>query len=97
MNRVELMQKLHDRTGIESDRCIRIIDALFGSPDEPGMIEDELALPDGRVTIPGFGSFYRVAVGARSGVAPDGTPWTLGAHHRPAFRPAAALKARVGV
>jgi len=97
MNRVELMQKLHEKTGIESDRCIRVIDALFGDGDEDcGMIADALWDSDEPVIIPKFGTFHKIPVGERSGVSPNGSRWTQPAHNRPAFRPSANLKARVG-
>lgn len=96
MNRVELMRKMHEKTGIESHNCIKVIDALFGDGDEEtGIIADALWDSEEPVTIPKFGTFHKVRVPARDGKAPNGTPWHADAHWRPAFRPSRDLKERV--
>lgn len=91
MTKMELAQRLHEKTGIEKHDTIAIVSALF---DDNGIIADALQ-SDGEVRISGFGVFGKMRVKARAGTTPAGLPYTGSDHFRPTFRAAQGLKDRV--
>ncbi len=96
MNKGEMVAQLSARTGLNKVRCAEIVDAMFGTEEQAGIIPS--ALGEGRkVVITGFGTFGTKVRAARNGTNPSSREKiVIPARNTAYFRPGKALKARLG-
>ncbi|MDQ7007846.1 MAG: HU family DNA-binding protein [Acidobacteriota bacterium] len=95
MTRGEMIAELARRGGVTRLMARTVFDLLFGVGDDDGLMLEGLQ-KDGRVVVPGFGTFYLRRRGARVMIDPrTGRRRTLDAADVPAFRPAPRLRSRL--
>ncbi len=89
MNKSELISAVADKSGLNKAQSAKSIDAIIGT------ITNELS-SDGRVVIPGFGSFVVRNRAARTGRNPQtGATIQIAASSVPAFKAGKNLKGAV--
>lgn len=95
MNKGDMVAQLAARTGLNKVRCVEIVDVLFGTEDDAGIIP--AALGDGdKVVVTGFGTFGTRVRPSRSGTHPTSREkLVLPEKTICYFRPGKALKARL--
>ncbi|MBI3928261.1 MAG: HU family DNA-binding protein [Armatimonadetes bacterium] len=93
MTKTELVRQLAQRTDLAQSKASEVVDALFGATE--GIIAQTLR-KDGKVVIPGFGSFFRRVRKARTARNPaTGAPVNVSEKNYPVFKPGKTLKDHV--
>jgi len=87
MTKAQLIERMAKDAGISKAEAGKALDSLFDS------IVEAIKEEDGRITLPGFGTFSKVYRKARQGMNPStGEKITIEAHHAIRFQPGKALK-----
>lgn len=87
MTKAELIQQLAEDSGTTKKEAGQALDSLIEA------IKADLKKKDGKITLPGFGSFSKTKRKARKGINPQtGEQITIKAHNAVKFKPAKALK-----
>ena len=87
MTKTQLIEQMAKDAGISKTEAGKALDSLIDGIGEA--IKEE----DGKITLPGFGTFSKVYRKARQGVNPaTGEKMTIDARHVVKFRPGKALK-----
>ena len=95
MNKKTLAAALAQETGLTQVKAMEVINALFDSRPGRGIIPRVLE-EGGKVTIPGFGTFYTKQRASRVGTNPSTKDKIqIPARTFPFFRPGKNLKARI--
>ena len=93
MTKTELVRELAQRTDLSQSKASQVVDALFDAED--GIIATVI-LNDGKVVVPGFGSFFRRVRKARTARNPaTGASVEVAAKNYPVFKPGKTLKEHV--
>jgi DNA-binding protein HU-beta len=96
LNKSQLVAQLATRTGLTKARCAEVVDAMFGTEDQGGIIPSAL-LSGQKVVITGFGTFGIRVRAERTGTNPaSGARIRIPSKNRAYFRVGKALKARLG-
>ena len=95
VNKTEMAEKLAKKTELSKAKAAEVVDAIFSSDSNKGIIAVELDA-DREVRISGFGTFYTSRSKARVGRNPaTGAAIQIAAKKHAKFRPAKGLKDRV--
>lgn len=95
MNKKELAVELAKQVDITQVKAMDVLNALFDSRADSGIIATELE-KGGKVTIPGFGTFYTKQRAARVGTNPSTQQrMEIPARTFPFFRAGKTLKERI--
>jgi DNA-binding protein HU-beta len=95
MNKADLVQQLGQRAGLSGDGARSVIEALFGSASEAGLIGAALRAGE-RVQLAGFGTFEARERKERVGRNPHTRERiVIPGGRAPAFRPGTVLKAQL--
>ena len=87
MTKAELIQQMAEDSGITKKEAGQTLDSLIEA------IKEDLKKKDGKITLPGFGSFSKTKRKARKGINPQtGEQITITARNAVKFKPAKALK-----
>jgi len=87
MTKAELIQQVAEDSGITKKEAAQALNSLFET------IKADLKKKDGKIALPGFGSFSKTKRKARKGINPQtGEQITIKAHNTVKFKPAKALK-----
>jgi DNA-binding protein HU-beta len=87
VTKTQLIEQIANEAGISKDEAGKALDSLFDS------IAEAIKEEDGRITLPGLGTFSKVYRKARQGVNPStGEKMTIKARHAMRFQPGKALK-----
>jgi len=87
MKKAQIVEQLAQDCGITKKEAGQALDSLLES------IKATLNKKDGKIALPGFGSFSKTKRKARKGVNPrTGEQITIKAHNAVKFKPAKALK-----
>ena len=87
MTKAQLIERMAKDADISKAEAGKALESLFDS------IVDAIKEEDGRIMLPGFGTFSKVYRKARQGVNPStGEKITVEARHAIRFRPGKALK-----
>ena len=96
MNKKELAAQLAKEVDISQAKASDILNAIFDARPGKGIIAQQLDA-NGKVTIPGFGTFGTRERAARTGTNPaTGAKINIPARKYPYFRPGKTLKERIG-
>lgn len=95
MNKKELAAKLAQQTGLTQVKAMEVLNTLFDPRPGQGIVGQELE-SGGKVSIPGFGTFFIKTRAARVGTNPS-TQKKINIPSRkfPSFRPGKTLKERI--
>ena len=97
MNKTEMAKKLASKTGMTQGEAADVIDTIFSTESDHGIIAVELGAGR-KVSISGFGTFESRHRRARMGRNPaTGASIHIAAKNVPAFKAAKGLKDRVAV
>jgi DNA-binding protein HU-beta len=95
MNKKELKQELAKRTGIAQAKALEVLNELFGAEEGQGIIAGEVEA-GAKVTIPGFGTFYKKTRAERTGTNPaTKAKITIAAKDYVVFKPGKTLRDRI--
>ncbi|MBN1334437.1 MAG: HU family DNA-binding protein [Deltaproteobacteria bacterium] len=95
MNKKELAVKLAQTTGLTQVKAMEVLNAIFDARPGHGIIGIELN-KGGKVSIPGYGTFFVKTRAARVGTNPSTqAKIKIPARKFPAFRPGKTLKERI--
>ena len=99
MNKTEMAMKLAKKAGMSQGQAQEVLDAIFSAQPRSGIIATALDdNADGKVTIPGFGTFSTKSRGERQGRNPaTGETITIPAKKYVHFKPGKTLRERVEV
>ena len=87
MTKAQLIEHMAKNAGISKAEAGKALNSLLDSVGEA--VKEE----DGKITLPGFGTFSKVYRNARQGVNPaTGEKMTIEARHVVKFKPGKALK-----
>lgn len=87
MTKTQLIEKMANDAGISKAEAGKAINSLIDS------IGEAIKKEDGKITLPGFGTFSKVYRNARQGVNPaTGEKITIKARHAVKFKAGKALK-----
>ena len=90
MTKTQLIEQMAKDAGISKAEAGKAINSLISG------IGEAIKKEDGKITLPGFGTFSKVYRKARQGVNPaTGEKITIGARYAIKFRPGKVLKATI--
>ena len=96
MSKREMAQALAKACELSQQKALEVITAIFDTTDGNGIIASELDKADGKVTIPGFGTFSTRSRAERQGKSPSTSEViTIPARRYAYFTPGKTLKERI--